>query len=184
MNPSRLMVTVSYHTRVFVWNRRLTERHGMVKLQSEGDMNCDTWCWRLVLSKPPPGCLWWLWWSECTVTEPSPPDGISFCWCSATHQICYRLRFQNQLCMRYCRQFASQQHPEDNVETLENHFWFTSSKDSSFGSHTNKLHLLHGYGYPPSQQPIPDAPQFYHCSPFNITPSSQPSTSPSEGVLS
>jgi hypothetical protein len=33
----------------------------------------------------------------------------------------------------------------------------------------NHYPLLHGYGCPPSQQPVPDAPQFHHHSPFNMT---------------
>jgi len=45
----------------------------------------------------------------------------------------------------------------------------------------NQFHLLLGYGYRPSQQPISVPPQFYHHSPFNITHSLQPITNTLQG---
>jgi hypothetical protein len=37
------MVTVGHNARVFVKNRRPTEREEMAKWQSEGDMQLDEW---------------------------------------------------------------------------------------------------------------------------------------------
>jgi len=82
MNPFRRMVTVCNNTRVFVYNRRPTEREEMAKWQLEGDMQHDAWYWHRVLSNPPPGCLCRLWWSASTLTEPFRPDGNVFLWCT------------------------------------------------------------------------------------------------------
>jgi len=57
-------------------------------------------------------------------------------------------------------------------------------KDSHFGKHTDQYHPLQGYGYPPSQHPFPGTPQLYHQSPFNMTLSSQPTNSASQGYPS
>jgi len=53
----------------------------MVKLWWEGDIQCDTWYWRWARSKPPRWCLWRLWQSASTLTEPFRPAGIILCWC-------------------------------------------------------------------------------------------------------
>jgi len=56
-----------------------------------------------------------------------------------------------------------------------------SSKDSRSGNVAYQNLPWHWYGYPPSQQPFPGAPQFYHNSPFNMTQNcSQPTTSVSQ----
>jgi len=80
MNPFRRMVTVGHNARVFVWNRRPTEREETAKRRQEGDMWRDVWSWCQARSNPPPGCLWWLWRSASTLTEPFRPDGNVFCW--------------------------------------------------------------------------------------------------------
>jgi len=82
MNPFRRMVTVGHNARVFVYNRRPTEREETAKRRSEGDMQPDAWYWRRARSNPPPGCLWRLWLSASTLTEPFRPDGNVFCWWS------------------------------------------------------------------------------------------------------
>ena len=80
MNPFRRLVTLGNNARVWFWNWRLTEREEMGKRRSEGDMQSDTWYWCRVLSNPPPGCLWRLWQSASTQTEPFRLDGNVFCW--------------------------------------------------------------------------------------------------------
>jgi len=59
----------------------------MVKLRWEGDMQRDVWYWLRARSKPPPGCLWPLWRSVSTLTEPFRPDGIILCWCMSTGEV-------------------------------------------------------------------------------------------------
>jgi len=44
-------------------------------------MQRDAWYWRWARSNLPPGCLWRLWRSASTLTEPFRPDGNVFCWC-------------------------------------------------------------------------------------------------------
>ena len=44
-------------------------------------MQRDAWYWGRARSNPPPGCLWRLWRSASTLTEPFRPDGNIFCWC-------------------------------------------------------------------------------------------------------
>jgi len=51
------------------------------KPRPEGDVQHDAWYWRRARSHPPPGCLWLLWQSASTLTEPFRPDGNVFCWC-------------------------------------------------------------------------------------------------------
>ena len=75
--------------------------------------------------------------------------------------------------------FGSQQRPEDNVGASDYNAGHTPSKDTQFGQSVNQFHPPPpppGYSYPPSQAPFPGAPQFYHPAPFNMTPSSQPSS--------
>ena len=80
--------------------------------------------------------------------------------------------------------FGSQQCGDDNSESPDKSSRHVTRKDSQFGIHTNQYHLPQGYGYPPSQQPFPAAPQFYHQSPFNMTHSSQSTSSKSQGHAS
>jgi len=77
-------------------------------------------------------------------------------------------------------QFGSQQHNDNNSESSDDGSQTTTGKDSRTRKHTNQYQPPHGYGYPPSQQPLPGTPQFYHHSPFNTTLSSQPTTSVSQ----
>jgi len=68
--------------------------------------------------------------------------------------------------------------------TIQNH-WIQVhdmplAKTVNLGKNTNQYHPPQGYGYPPSQQPFPGALQFYHQSPFNMTHSSQPTSSASQ----
>jgi len=86
MNPFRRMVIVGHNARAFVYNRRLTEQEETVKQQLEGDMQRDASYWGRALSNPPPGCLWRLWRSASTLTEPFRPDGNIFCWCFSDNQ--------------------------------------------------------------------------------------------------
>jgi len=76
--------------------------------------------------------------------------------------------------------FGLQQRRDDNSGSSDNGSRTTTGKDSRSRKHANQYQLPHGYGYPPSQQPFPGAPQFYHHSPFNMTHSSQPPTSVSQ----
>jgi len=61
---------------------KIGDRQSEKKWRLEGDMQRDAWYWRRARSKPPPGCLWRLWRSVSTLTEPFRPDGNVFCWCS------------------------------------------------------------------------------------------------------
>jgi len=76
--------------------------------------------------------------------------------------------------------FGMQQRPEDSSESSDNSSGTATGKDSPFGTQSNQCHLPHGYGYLPSQQPFPGTLQFYQQSPFNLTHSSQPTTSASQ----
>jgi len=80
INLLRCMVTVGHNTTVFVYNKILTEQEETAKLWSEGDMRRNTSYWRRAWSSLPPGCLWQLWLSASTLTEPFRPDGNIFCW--------------------------------------------------------------------------------------------------------
>jgi len=77
--------------------------------------------------------------------------------------------------------FGSQQCGDDNSESPDQSSRHANRKDSQFGIHTNQYHPPQWYSYPPSQQPFAGAPQFYHQSPFNMTHSSQPTSSTSQG---
>jgi len=57
MNPFRRMVTVGHNATVFFYNRIPTEPEEMVKLRSEGDMQCDALFWRWARCSLPPGWL-------------------------------------------------------------------------------------------------------------------------------
>jgi len=76
--------------------------------------------------------------------------------------------------------FGLQQCGDDNSESQDKSSRHATRTDSQFGKHTNQYHLPQGYCYPPSQQLFPGAPQFYHQSPFNMTHSSQPTSSASQ----
>jgi len=80
--------------------------------------------------------------------------------------------------------FGSQQRGNNNLESPDKSSRHATRKDSQFGKHTNQHHPPQGYGYPPSQQPFSGAPQFYHQSQFNMTHSSQPTSSASQGYPS
>jgi len=67
-----------------------TEREETAKRRSEGDMWRNMWSWRRARSNPPPGCLWWLWRSASTLTEPFRPDGNVFCWWWMCHNRCWQ----------------------------------------------------------------------------------------------
>ena len=80
--------------------------------------------------------------------------------------------------------FSSQQSGDDNSQSPDTISRHATCKDSQFGKHTNHYRAPQVYGYPPSQQPFPGAPQFHHQSPFNMTHSSQPTSSASQGYPS
>jgi hypothetical protein len=73
-----------------------------------------------------------------------------------------------------------QQHVEDKSESSDNSSRTATGKDSRFGKETTEYHLPHGYGYQPSQQPLPDTPQLYQHPPFILTHRLQPTTRASE----
>ena len=73
-----------------------------------------------------------------------------------------------------------QQRPDENVGASDN----TPSKDTQFGQPTNQMFPPPGYSYLPSRPLFPGASQFYHHAPFNLTPSSQPSTGVTQGYAS
>jgi len=73
--------------------------------------------------------------------------------------------------------FGSQGRGDGNSESPDKSSWHSTRKDSQFGKHTDQYHLPQGYIYPPSQPPFPGAPQCYLPSPFNMTHSSQPTSS-------
>jgi hypothetical protein len=77
--------------------------------------------------------------------------------------------------------FGLQQCCDNNSESPDKSSQPATRKDSQVGIHTKQYHRPQGYGYPLSQQRFPGAPQFYHQSPFNMTHSSQPTSSTSQG---
>ena len=81
--------------------------------------------------------------------------------------------------------YGSQQRPDDNVGASYNNPGNTPSKDTQFGQPAYQLDSPPppppGYSYPPSQPPFPGALQFNHQVPFNMTPSSQPSSGATQG---
>jgi len=72
--------------------------------------------------------------------------------------------------------FGSQQRPDDNVAASDNNAGNTPNKDTQLGQPTNQYPPPPGYSYTPSQPPFRGAPQLNHHAPFNMTPSSQPSS--------
>jgi hypothetical protein len=81
MNSLWRMVTIGHNARVFVSNRRLTERDERVTKWSEGEMPPNTLHWSRAWSNPQLEFLWRLWQSATTLTEPFRPDGDIFCLC-------------------------------------------------------------------------------------------------------
>ena len=80
--------------------------------------------------------------------------------------------------------FGSHQPPDGNVGASDDNAGNTPNKDTQFGQPTNQIPQPPGYSYPPSQPPFPGAPQIYHPAPFNMTPSSQPSSGANQGYPS
>jgi len=58
---------------------------------------------------------------------------------------------------------------DDNSGSSDNGSRTATGQDSRSGKHDNKNLPPHRYGYPPSHQPFPGAPQFCHNSPFKMT---------------
>jgi len=77
-----------------------------------------------------------------------------------------------------------QQRPDVNVRASDNNAGNEPNKDIQFGQPTNQFPPPPGYSYPPSQPPFLGAPQFFHHAPFNMTPSSQPSSGATQGYAS
>jgi len=73
---------------------------------------------------------------------------------------------------------------EHNSQPSESSSRTDTGNNCHFEAQTDQHHPLHGYGYPPSQQPFEGAPEFYQHSHFNITHSLQPTTSASQGYTS
>jgi len=82
MNPFWRMVTVGHNATVFSYNRITTKLEETAKPRSEGDIQCDASYWRRARSSLSPGCLWRLWQSTSTLTEPFRPDRNVFSWCT------------------------------------------------------------------------------------------------------
>jgi len=80
--------------------------------------------------------------------------------------------------------FVLQHYLDDNLGSSGNISLTATSKASPFGKHTNRFHLPHGYGCPPSQQPFLGTHQLYDNSPLNMPHSSQPTSSASQGFAS
>jgi len=80
--------------------------------------------------------------------------------------------------------FGSQQCPDDNVGASDNNAGNTPNKDTQFRQPTIQFPPPPGYSYSSSQPPLPGFPQFYHHVPFNMTPSSQPSSGATKGYAS
>jgi hypothetical protein len=80
--------------------------------------------------------------------------------------------------------FGFQQRSDDNSESSDKSSQHSTRKDSQFGIYTKQYHPPQGYCHPPSQQPLPVPPPFYHHSPFTMTHSSQPTRSTSQGSTS
>jgi len=80
--------------------------------------------------------------------------------------------------------FGSQHRPEDNVGASDIDARNTPSKETQFGQPPNQVYPLLGYSYPPLQPPIAGAPQFYHPTPFNMTPTLQSSSRATQGYPS
>ena len=95
MNPFRRMVTVGHNATVFIYNTIPTEREATVKPELESDMQRNASYWRRARSSLPPGCLWRLWQSASTLTEPFRPAGNVFCWC---HWVLCSIAMCVQLC--------------------------------------------------------------------------------------
>jgi hypothetical protein len=76
--------------------------------------------------------------------------------------------------------FGLQQRSDNNSKSPDKSSQHATHKDSQFGIHTNQYHPPQGYGYPPSQQPFPGASQFHQQPPFNMTHSSQHTSSTSQ----
>ena len=91
-------------------------------------------------------------WSPLTSANESPPGGL----------------------------FGPQQRWDNVSESSDNSLRTATGKHSQLGQHTNQYHPPQGYGYPPAHQPFPGAPPIYQHHPFNMTPSSQPTTSASQ----
>jgi hypothetical protein len=83
--------------------------------------------------------------------------------------------------------FGSPQRREDNVGASDSNAETPPSKGTEFGQPANQFHPpppALWYSYPPSQPPFPGTPQFCHQAPFNMTPSSQPSSVATKGYSS
>jgi hypothetical protein len=80
--------------------------------------------------------------------------------------------------------FGSQPRPDDNLGASDKNAGITLPKDIQFGLPPNQFPPPPGYSYPPSQLPFPGTPQFYYHAPFNMTPSSQPSSGATQGYAS
>jgi len=77
-------------------------------------------------------------------------------------------------------QFGSQWRHVDDSGSSDNGSRTTTGTDSRSTKHATQYQPPHGYDYPPTQQPFSGAPQFHHHSTFNLTRSSQPTTSVSQ----
>jgi len=129
MNPFRRMVTVGHNPTVIVYNRIPKERYETLKPRSEGDMQRDASYWRWARSSLPPGCLWRLWRSTSTLTEPFRPDWNVFCWwelwpnvdggLTAVSLCCITIK-ASKCCISECSQWVS---PGAPLIMLDYHSW-------------------------------------------------------------
>jgi len=104
MNPFGRMVTVGHNPTVIVYNVIPRKRYETTKLRSEGSMQHDASYCGWARSSLPLGCLWRLWWSMSTLTEPFRPDGNGFCWWpfNTYHQVLPRSALSYTTSLRQC----------------------------------------------------------------------------------
>jgi hypothetical protein len=76
---------------------------------------------------------------------------------------------------------TSHQRPEDTFRASHNYAGNTLSRDTQSGPLPNQFLPPQPYSYLPSRPPFPGALKFNHPAPFNMTPSSQPSSAATEG---
>jgi len=80
--------------------------------------------------------------------------------------------------------FGSQRHPDDDAGASDNNARHTVSKNSQIWQPTTQFHPPPGLVYTLLQGPFANDHQLYHTDPFNITPSSHPSSGATQAYLS
>ena len=135
MNQFQRMVTVGHNPTVIVYKRIPTKPYDTTKPQSDGYMQRDVSYSCLARSSLPPGCLWRLWRSMSTLTEPFRPDGNVFRWLCRYCFCPQRLRISHQWMS------ATNQNLDYPRGKAENH-WCSIDAHSQYGEVTCMLSLL------------------------------------------